>query len=108
MQKPSLCDGCILRERGFGFSTPDGDGTLGVMGIGPHIGHDEAIDGLPFRPRAASGASLRSVSSWRMKPCYSLRSRLPYWEGISSDGSMLLPVNPPEMNWTGCIMRNKQ
>lgn len=71
MQKPTECYNptpCILAqykradgelvELSNGFSIPEGKGTLGVAIIGEGLGHEEAIDGLPFRPRAQAGSQL--------------------------------------------------
>lgn len=68
MQKPSDCSNCILESfttkqghilnLGRGFSIPDGRGTSGVVIIGESLGHDEVIDGMPFRPHAQAGSKL--------------------------------------------------
>lgn len=58
MLKPKECADCPLEFKGYSFSRPDGLGTSGVVGIGEALGHHEAIDGLPFRPRAEAGSAL--------------------------------------------------
>jgi uracil-DNA glycosylase len=58
LQKPPECFSCPLENIGQGFSTPDGLGTSGVVIIGETLGHDEMIEGKPFRPRAQSGSKL--------------------------------------------------
>ena len=58
MLKPSTCKPCPLYTLGNSFSKPDGKGKSGVIIIGEALGHDEAIDGLPFRPHAVAGSKL--------------------------------------------------
>lgn len=61
MLKPSECIGCPLYDKGKSFSIPDGKGTNGVVLIGEALGREEAIDGLPFRPKAESGSKLEEA-----------------------------------------------
>lgn len=61
MLKPHECTNCVLAKISRSFSRPEGDGTLNVSIIGEGCGHDEAIDGLPFRPYAASGSLLEQT-----------------------------------------------
>lgn len=63
MLKPNYCveSFCPLRNIGTGFSQPDGKGTSGVIICGESLGHDEAIDGLPFRPKAQAGSKLEEI-----------------------------------------------
>lgn len=58
LTKPSCCASCVLYQNGCGFIQPEGSGSLGVMIIGEAAGAQEASDGLPFRPHAASGSLL--------------------------------------------------
>ena len=58
LNKLTDCYGCPLETKGIGFSYPDGLGTSGVALIGEGLGHDEAMDGLPFRPKGQSGSKL--------------------------------------------------
>lgn len=63
MVKPPYCQNirCPLAYKGTGFSTPDGLGTSGVAIIGEALGHDEAIDSKPFRPKAQAGSKLEEI-----------------------------------------------
>lgn len=63
MLKPPYCFNCHcpLSHIGESFSIPDGKGTCGVVIVGEALGHDEAIDGLPFRPKAQSGSKLEEI-----------------------------------------------
>jgi uracil-DNA glycosylase family 4 len=61
MQKPSECIGCPLYDKGKSFSIPEGKGTNGVVLIGDHLGYEDAIDGLPMRPKSESGAKLEEA-----------------------------------------------
>jgi uracil-DNA glycosylase family 4 len=58
MLKPPTCKPCTLYTIGNSFSKPEGLGRSGVIGIGEALGHEEAIDGLPFRPKAQAGSKL--------------------------------------------------
>jgi len=51
----------VTVELGTSFSVPDGKGTLGVVLIGEGLGHEEAVDGLPFRPKAQAGSKLEDT-----------------------------------------------
>lgn len=59
MLKPGSCSSCPLASLGQSFSKPDGLGTSGVIIIGEALGHEEAIDSLPFRPKAQAGSKLQ-------------------------------------------------
>lgn len=61
MLKPSGCNGCILQNRGESFTQSEGDGRLGVVILGEAAGREEAIEGLPFRPKAAAGSQLEQL-----------------------------------------------
>lgn len=58
MLKPKSCENCSLYSLGQSFSQPEGQGRLGVLLIGEALGHEEAIDSLPFRPKAQAGSKL--------------------------------------------------
>lgn len=58
MEKPTECKGCPLEQKGISFSIPDGRGTRNIAIIGESLGDQESRDGLPFRPKAASGSKL--------------------------------------------------
>ncbi len=58
MLKPSQCKPCPLYSLSNGFSKPEGTGSNGVLIIGEALGHNEMIDGLPFRERGAAGSLL--------------------------------------------------
>jgi uracil-DNA glycosylase family 4 len=58
MLKPFDCRGCPLDTLGNGFSKQEGLCTNGVLLLGEGLGHNEFIDGLPFRPRGAAGSLL--------------------------------------------------
>lgn len=58
LSKPSTCRGCPLEFIGSGFSEPEGSGANGVLALGEALGHNEAHDGLPFRPHAEAGSLL--------------------------------------------------
>lgn len=58
MIKPSTCSTCPLYTIGNSFSRPEGKGRTGVIFIGEGLGHEEALDGLPFRPKAQAGSKL--------------------------------------------------
>jgi len=58
MLKPSTCANCSLYSLGNSFSRPEGKGRNGVLLLGEALGHDEAIEGLPFRPKAQAGSKL--------------------------------------------------
>lgn len=53
--KPSSCSGCACEHHGSDFSVPEGLGSLGVMVIAEASGENEAREGLPLRPYAATG-----------------------------------------------------
>jgi len=55
MLKPPECEGCPAYNN-IGFTIPEGDGEIAICGESP--GHDEYIDGLPFRPHAEAGSVL--------------------------------------------------
>src|ERR1039458_5799952 len=59
MQKPQSCKGCPLYTLGTSFSHSEGTGRNGVAIIGEALGHEEALDGLPFRPKAQAGSKLQ-------------------------------------------------
>ena len=61
MIKPPECIGCPLERIGSSFSEPEGLGKSGVWLIGEGLGREEALDGKPFRPKAASGSKLEEV-----------------------------------------------
>lgn len=61
MLKPPTCRPCPLFNKSIGFSTQEGEGRSGVLLIGEALGHEESIDGLPFRPRAQAGSLLEKV-----------------------------------------------
>ncbi len=61
MLKPPQCNHCPLYSLSNGFSLPDGKGTNGVVIVGEALGHEEYLDGLPFRPRAQSGSKLEEA-----------------------------------------------
>lgn len=89
MVKPLTCQPCPLYERSNGFSKPDGTGALGVTIIGEALGHEEYLDGLPFRPKAVAGSmlmeALRIVSEELRQPIS--REGFRYWNVIA--------CNPP-------------
>lgn len=58
MLKPESCNLCPLSHLGTSCSKRDGLGTLRVTFIGESLGHDDAIDGLPFRPYSQGGSLL--------------------------------------------------
>lgn len=58
MLKPQDCCGCPLCKISNSFSLPEGRCLNGVLLMGEGLGHNEAIDGLPFRPRGAAGSLL--------------------------------------------------
>jgi uracil-DNA glycosylase family 4 len=58
MLKPSPCKTCILYNLGTSFTAVEGKGRSGVMLIGEAAAHDDAIDGLPFRPHSQGGSKL--------------------------------------------------
>lgn len=58
LTKPNSCQGCPLYERGHGFSSPEGRGSLGVMLVGEALGEWEKREGKPFRPFAPAGSVL--------------------------------------------------
>lgn len=59
MQKPSTCRPCALHQIGTSFSRADGKGKSGVIIVGEALGHEEAIDGVPFRPFAQAGSKIK-------------------------------------------------
>lgn len=61
MLKPSACNGCALQKFSTSFSIPEGLCTNGVLIMGEALGHNEAIDGLPFRERGAAGSLLEQA-----------------------------------------------
>jgi uracil-DNA glycosylase family 4 len=61
MIKPRDCNGCPLDKLSYSFSLPEGHCSLGVGLLGEGLGHNEAIDGLPFRPRGAAGSLLEQA-----------------------------------------------
>jgi uracil-DNA glycosylase family 4 len=61
MLKPQDCNGCALKNLSNGFSLPEGLCTNGVLAMGEGLGHNEAIDGLPFRPQGAAGSLLEQA-----------------------------------------------
>lgn len=61
MLKPQTCKPCPLYTLGNSFSKPEGKGRKGVICIGEALGHDESIDGLPFRPKAQAGSKLEEA-----------------------------------------------
>lgn len=67
MIKPSTCSPCPLVNISNGFIKSEGTGNCGVMFMGEAGGYEEYLDGLPFRPKAASGSvlekAIRQVSS---------------------------------------------
>ncbi len=62
-QKPLSCRGCPLEFLGESFSNPEGYASNGVLLVGEALGRNEALDGLPFRPYAESGALLERAFS---------------------------------------------
>lgn len=58
MLKPSSCRDCYFYNYSNSFSQPEGLCQNGVLIIGESLGHNEAIDGLPFRQRGAAGSLL--------------------------------------------------
>ncbi len=61
MQKPSACSPCSLYQISKGFSQPEGKCTLGILLMGESLGHNEYVDGLPFRPQGAAGSLLEQA-----------------------------------------------
>lgn len=61
MEKPASCNGCPIATFSQGFIQSEGDGITGVAIIGEAGGHNEYIDGLPFRPKAQAGSKLEEV-----------------------------------------------
>jgi uracil-DNA glycosylase family 4 len=61
LAKPDSCKGCPLYNIGYGWSVPDGKGTVKLLITGEALGSSEAADGLPFRPYAQSGAILEKA-----------------------------------------------
>ena len=61
MLKPIDCRGCALDKLSNSFSSQEGNCLNGVLLMGEGLGHNEAIDGLPFRPRGAAGSLLEQV-----------------------------------------------
>lgn len=60
--KPSECSGCILFEKDeYGFSLPEGEGTIPLGIFGEALGAAERRDGLPFRPYAQAGSLLEQA-----------------------------------------------
>lgn len=58
MQKPQPCLTCPLNKFSHGFSEPEGRGNIGVTLVGEALGNNERAEGLPFRPKGASGSLL--------------------------------------------------
>lgn len=58
MLKPPYCNSCILGKISRGFSKPEGRGTSGVLLAGEALGHEEYLEGFPFRPHAEAGSTL--------------------------------------------------
>src|ERR1700756_198394 len=58
MIKPFQCRPCSLYSISNGFSQTEGKCTNGVGILGEGLGHNEFIDGLPFRPHGAAGSLL--------------------------------------------------
>lgn len=56
--KPAECANCVLEKKGYSFIKPEGLGLNNVVVVGEGPGDAEARDGLPFRPKAQSGAKL--------------------------------------------------
>lgn len=61
MIKPPQCRPCQLYAISSGFSKPEGMCRKGVGLLGEALGHNEYIDGLPFRPNGAAGAVLEQA-----------------------------------------------
>jgi len=59
MLKPSECSKCSLYKIGNSFSKPDGKFRIPLLFVGEALGHEESIDGLPFRPFAQAGSKLK-------------------------------------------------
>lgn len=72
MLKPPSCEGCPLHSLGTSFSNPDGRNTANIAIVGEALGYEEAMEGLPFRPKASAGSKLeeifRLVSRDTLKP----------------------------------------
>lgn len=49
LAKPSLCRGCSLEQRGYGFGRPDGGFAKEVMVVGEALGAEEARTGKHFQ-----------------------------------------------------------
>jgi uracil-DNA glycosylase family 4 len=58
MLKPIECSKCSLYKISNSFSRPDGKFRLPILIVGEGLGHEEAIDSLPFRPKAQAGSKL--------------------------------------------------
>jgi uracil-DNA glycosylase family 4 len=58
MLKPIECSKCSLYKISNSFSRPDGKFRLPILICGEGLGHEEAIDSLPFRPKAQAGSKL--------------------------------------------------
>jgi DNA polymerase len=54
--KPRECYGCPLFDRGNSFADLEGSARIAI--VGEALGHEEAIDRLPFRPHAPAGSVL--------------------------------------------------
>lgn len=59
MLKPPECSKCSLYTISSSFSKVDGKYRIPLLFIGEGLGHEEAIDGLPFRPFAQAGSKLK-------------------------------------------------
>ena len=59
--KPKGCEGCPLYADGFGFSAPEGEGTIPLLILAEALGEHEEREGKPLRPYAESGALFERV-----------------------------------------------
>lgn len=84
MQKPLDCIGCDLYKISNGFSIPDGEGTNGVVIVGEGLGHEEFLDGMPFRPKAQSGSKLEECFRLLNSPDFPVsRQQFKLWNLIA-------------------------
>ena len=61
MLKPLECQSCPLYKISNSFSKVEGNYTIPLLFVGEALGHEEAIDGLPFRPYAQAGSKLKQA-----------------------------------------------
>ena len=68
LQKGPGCVGCELEHKGTSFSRPEGSGTRNIVIVGEALGENEAIEGLPFRPKAPALHESTGICGVRLLP----------------------------------------